>query len=58
MDDRSVDRETVERTKGKLMQKAADKRAESERSTGGGGDSGVARARKRFEENRRLQGAE
>jgi hypothetical protein len=57
MDDRSVDRETVERTKGKLMQKAADKRAEKERSTEGG-DGGVARARKRFEENRRLQGAE
>lgn len=55
MDDRSVDRETVERTKGKLMQKAADKRAEKERSTEDV-DGGVARARKRFEENRRLQG--
>lgn len=55
MDDRSVDRETVERTKGKLMQKAADKRAEKERSTDDA-NGGVARARKRFEENRRLQG--
>jgi hypothetical protein len=55
MDDRSVDKETVEQTKGKLMQKAAEKRAEKENS-GNENDSGVGRARKRFEENRRLQG--
>lgn len=55
MDDRSVDRETVERTKDKLMQKAADKRAEKERSTDDN-NGGVERARQRFEENRRLQG--
>ena len=52
MEDRNVDRDTVERTKGKLMEKAATKRAEKE----SGGNSGVETARKRFEENRRLQG--
>lgn len=54
MEDRKVDQETVERTKGKLMQKAAEKRAE--RREGGGESSGVAEARRKFVENRRLQG--
>jgi len=52
MEDRKVDRDTVERTKGKLMEKAATKRAEKE----SGGDSGVETARRRYEENKRLQG--
>jgi hypothetical protein len=54
MEDRKVDRDTVERTKGKLMQKAAEKRSEKE----SGGNGGVETARRRYEENRRLQGVE
>ena len=52
MEDRQVDNETVERTKGKLMQKAAEKRSEKE----GAENGGVETARRRYEENRRLQG--
>lgn len=52
-EERKVDRDTVERTKGKLMEKAAKKRAEKE---SGDGDKGVATARRRYEENKRLQG--
>ena len=52
MEDRKVDRNTVERTKGKLMEKAATKRAEKE----SGGNSAVETARRRYEENKRLQG--
>ena len=93
---RNVDRDTVERTKGKLMKKAANKRAEKEKAnvtrerkekvtdgsarerflekrrlererekakgtnqrkeTASNGTGGIETARKRFEENRRLQG--
>lgn len=52
-EERKVDRDTVERTKGKLMEKAANKRAEKE----SGGDKGIETARRRYEENKRLQGA-
>lgn len=53
MEDRSVDQDTVERTKGKLMEKAASKRIEKE---AGGENGAVETARRRYEENRRLQG--
>jgi hypothetical protein len=49
---RAVDRDTVERTKGKLMQKAAEKRSEKKAVAR---DTGVETARRRYEENRRLQ---
>jgi len=57
MEERNVDRETVDRTKTKLMKKAAEKRAEREEN-GGGDSAGVAEARRKFVENRRLQGIE
>lgn len=53
MEERNVDRDTVERTKGKLMQKAAERRQERE-----GGDGAVAKARRDYAENRRLQGVD
>lgn len=52
MKDQKFDRDSVVRTKGKLMQKAAEKRAKKESDD----NSGVETARQRFEENRRLQG--
>jgi hypothetical protein len=57
MEERSVDRDTVERTKGKLMQKASERRQEREAGREGG-DGAVAKARRSFEENRRLQGVD
>ena len=49
-EEKKVDQETVEKTKSKLMQKAAEKKAQKE---GSGGAEDIAR--KRFEENARLQ---
>lgn len=45
----------VEEAKGKLMKKAAEKRA-AKKESGDEGNGATAEARRRFEENRRLQG--
>lgn len=50
--DMDAKRENVERIKGKLMEKAAAKRAQKE----SGADGGVETARRRYQENKRLQG--
>lgn len=48
--------DNVKEAKGKLFKKAAEKRAAKKAASEGESNGAVSEARRRFEENRRLQG--
>ena len=56
MDNQEKKEDSVKEAKGKLFKKAAEKRAAKKAASEGESNGAVAEARRRFEENRRLQG--